>query len=136
MPQLRFLFIHSESWIKLVVALVGMGLAIYLFARWRTWPALLFLVGSIPVVLVNISMCGWEWRMERYYSTDPPVDDPWLASLFPSDNEPSFVHRFLSYTGFLTLCLPIAFFWYFFRVIDRHLTRRSSQPLAGEKISS
>src|SRR5437660_1415407 len=66
MPWLHFFPIRSEPWIKLVIALIAMGLAIYLFARWRTWPALLFLVGSIPVVLVNISMGGWGWRMQFF----------------------------------------------------------------------
>ena len=131
------LFIRSESWVKLVVALVGMALAIYLFARWRTWPTLLFLVGSFPVVLVNISMCGWKWRMQRIYGPSPIGDSALLVFLFPSDNEHSPVNAILQYSIFLsTACLPIAFFWYFFRLFDRHLTMRSRQPLTGAKIST
>jgi hypothetical protein len=130
MPWLHFPLIRSEPRVKLIVALVGMVLAIYFFARWRTWPALLFLVGSIPAVLVNISMRGWEWRMNR-------GDSPQLALLFPSDNEHSPVNTILHYLVYFSLvCLPIAFFWYFFRVADRHLTKRCSEPLTGEKVSA
>jgi len=136
MPNLRFLFIESEPWIKLVLALVGMGLAIYFFVRWRTWPALLFLVGSVPVVLFNISMCGWMWRME--HGGTEPGSFPVLAFLFPSDtnSDYSVMNPILHYIGFLTLCLPVAFFWYLFRVIDRHLTKRWSEPPTGEKTSA
>jgi hypothetical protein len=126
MPNVHVLFIQSEPWIKLAVAVTAIGLAIYFFARRRTWPALLFLIGSIPAVLLNISMVGWEWRMQRYYSTDPPVDDPRLASLFPGENEHSIVNSILFYILFLTLCVPVAFFWYFFTLIHRHLTKRWS----------
>src|SRR5438132_2615863 len=108
MPWLHFFPIRSEPWIKLVIALIAMGLAIYFFARWRTWPALLFLVGSIPVVLVNISMCGWEWRMNRIYGPNPHGDSSQLALLFPSDNEHSPVNAILHYLFYFSMvCLPI-----------------------------
>src|ERR1700736_6022174 len=48
-----------SPWAKLVLALIEVAFDIYLFMRWRSWPALLLLIGSIPVLLVNISMCGW-----------------------------------------------------------------------------
>ena len=122
MPWLHLLPIPSEPWLKLAVAFVGMLLAIYFFARWRNWPTVLFLVGSIPVVLVNIDMCGWEWRMDRIYGPNPRGDASQLALLFASDSEPSPVHAVLHYLFLVTMvCLPIAFFCFFFRFIDRCL---------------
>src|ERR1700724_4689359 len=125
MPWLPFLPPRNEPWIKLAVALIGLLLAIHFFVRWRSWPAVLLLLGSIPVVLVNISMVGWEWRMTRYYSTSPPVDDPRLAFFFPSDNEHSVINTILHYfIYFSAACLLIAFFRFFLGVFDRHLTKR------------
>jgi len=124
MPWFHFP-IRNEYWIRLVVALAEMAIAIYLVARWRSWPALLLLAGSIPMILVNVDFVGWRWRMDRYYSTSPPVDDPRLAFLFPSDNEYSPVNAILhNLIYFSMVCLPLAFFWYFFRFIDQHLTKR------------
>ena len=129
MPWLH-LPIRNESWIKLGLAVIGMVLAIYWFARWRSWPTVLFLLGSIPVVLVNISMVGWEWRIAHDYSTSPPADDRLLAMLFPSDNEHSAINTLLYWSiNFSALCLAIVFFCYFFRVFDWHLTKRWSEPL-------
>ena len=126
MPWLHLPF-RNESWLKLAIAIIALMLATCLFARRRTWSALLFLLGSIPIVLVNIEMCGWEWRMDRESSTDRPVDDPRLAFLFPSDNEHSVINAILHYSiYFSAACLLIVFFWYFFRVIDQHLTKRWS----------
>jgi hypothetical protein len=122
MPWLHLPF-RSESWMKLVVALIGLTFAIYLSARRRSWPAVLFLLGSIPVVLVNISMVGWEWRMQRIDGPNPRGDSALLVFLFPSDNEHSPMNTILHYLFFLSdFCLPIAFSWYFFRVIARHVT--------------
>jgi len=111
-----------SPWPKLVLALIEMGFTIYLFKRWRDWPALLFLIGSIPVLLVNISMCGWYWRMN--HEGMEPGSFPVLAFLFPSDTnmDYSVMNPILHYIFFLTLCLPVAFFRYFFRVIDHYLT--------------
>ena len=121
MPNLHVPGISESA--KLVLALVEVAVAIYLFIR-RTWPALLLLIGSIPMLLLNVSMCGWEWRMERFYSASSPADDPRLAFLFPGDNEHSPINSILFYIFFLTLCVAVAFFWYFFRVADRQLTNR------------
>jgi hypothetical protein len=126
-----------SPWPKLVLALIEVALAIYFLTRWRRWPAFLLLVGSIPMLLVNISMCGWEWRMQGIYGPSPSGDSALLAFLFPSDNEHSPVNAILHYSIFLSMvCLPIAFFWYFFRLFDRHLTMRSRQPLTRAKIST
>jgi|SRR5690349_20346998 hypothetical protein len=129
MPWLHLLPIRSEPWLKLILAFIVLGIAIYLFARWRSWPALLFLLGSIPMFLVNVDFVGWLWRMD--HGGDEPGTLPVLALLFPSDNEQSPVNAILHYLIYFSMvCLPIAFFWFFFRLIDRHLTKRSSQPLA------
>ena len=111
--------------VRLALALVEAAVAIYLFTRWRSWPSLLLLVGSIPMVLVNIDFVGWLWRMDRIDRSPSLGDDSRLALLFPSDNEVSPVNAILHYLIYFSMvCLPIAFFWYFFRVIDRHLTKR------------
>jgi hypothetical protein len=107
-------------WTKLIVALAEVAVAIYLFARWQTWPALLLLIGSIPMVLLNISYCGWVWRTDHEGSQ--PGVFPGLALLFPSSNEHTPINHLLSIASFLLWCLPIAFFRYFFRVADAHLT--------------
>jgi len=131
MPWFHFgLLVRGEPWIKQALAVIETAVAIYLFARWRSWPALLLLIGSIPMLLFNVSYSGWMWRMNRIYGPNPSGDSAQLALLFPSDNEQSPIHRVLFYISFLSLCLPGAFFWYFFRVADRYLVRRSSQPLA------
>lgn len=124
MPWFHFPMLN-EKWPKLALAILGLTAAIYLFGRSRSWLALLLLVGFIPVLLVNISYVGWNWRMTRYYSKSPPGDDPWLASLFPGDNEYSPVNTLLSYSIYLcAVCLMIAFFAYFFRIAERYLTKR------------
>ena len=130
MPWFHFgLLVPGEPWIKDALALIETALATYLFARWWSWPALLLLIGSIPMLLFNVSYSGWMWRMNRIYGPNPHADSAQLALLFPSDNEQSPIHRTLFYISFLQWCLPVAFFWYFFRVADRHLTKRCSQPL-------
>jgi len=118
-----------SPWPKLILAMVSLGVAVYLFMRSRSWPALLLLVGSIPVLLVNISMCGCEWRIQRIYGPNPHEDSALLAFLFASDSERSPINAILHYLIFVSMvCLPIAFFWYFFRVCDQHLTKRWSEP--------
>jgi hypothetical protein len=110
-------------WVKLILAGAELVITIYLFARWRSWPALLLLVGSIPMVLVNIFFCGWLWRM-NHGGWEPGVS-PSLAFLFPSDNENSPINAILHYLIYLSiLCLPIAFFMYFFRRVDVCLTKQ------------
>ena len=126
MPWLHFPVRH-DYWPKLVLALLELSVAIYLFKRWRSWPALLLLVGSIPMLLANISFVGWNWRMERYYSNSPSVDDPWLALLFPSDNEPSPLNTILYYLIWLSMVsLSIAFFVFLFRCLNRRGANRLS----------
>lgn len=113
----------NDQWSKLVLALLELTAAIYLFGRWRSWPALLLLVGSIPMLLLNISYCGWIWRMD--YEERESGTSRHLALLFPSDNEHSPVNTILHYLFYLSIvCLPIAFFLYFFRVADERLTKR------------
>ena len=115
MPNFR---IPGESpWPTLALGLVQLTIAMYLFTRWRSWPAFLLLIGSIPIVLLNISSCGFFWRIGHGAS-------PRLALFFPSDQEDSPIKPILFYIDFLLLCLPLAFFWYFVRVADRHLTNR------------
>jgi hypothetical protein len=112
----------SSPWIKLILAIVGLLIAMYLFRRWRSWPAVLFLVASIPVVLVNISMVGWLWRMQSTEGPNPREDSALLVLLFPSDNEHSPMNTILRYLFYLSdVCLPIAFFWCLLRVIDRRI---------------
>ena len=125
MPWLHLVPLRNEPWLKLAVAIIALALAIYIFARQRSWAALFFLVGSIPVVLVNVEMGGWLWRMNRVYSASPLPDDPRLAFLFPGDDEHSPVNTVLHYLVYLSmLCLTIAFSSYISRVVDRHLTKR------------
>ena len=116
-------------WTKLIVALAEVAVAIYLFARWRSWPTLLLLVGSISMVLLNIFYCGWVWRVK--HGGWEPGASPLLALLFPSDNEHSLVNRLLFFVSFLLWCLPVAFFWYFFRVADAYLTKRWQRKTAS-----
>jgi hypothetical protein len=116
--------------IKLSLALVASAAAIYLFIRSRHWYAFLLFVGSIPILLVNVSFVGWIWRMDRYYSKSPPVDDAWLALLFPGDNEPSLINTILHYLVYVSmLCLPIAFFLYLLRLTDRRVTKASTRSM-------
>jgi hypothetical protein len=124
MPWLPFP-IRSSPWIKLVLAMIGLIIAMYLFRRWRNWSALLVLIGSVPVLLVNISLCGWIWRMNRNYFDPSSEDHHRLAWLFPGDNEPSPVNSVLHYLFFFSeVCLPIAFFVIFFRLADAQLATR------------
>jgi hypothetical protein len=110
------------DWQKLVLALLELGGAIYLFTRSRGWLTLLLLVGFLPMVLANVSFVGRNWRMHRYYSKSPPTDDSWLALLFPSSNEPSAINGVLGYSIYFSLiCLPVVFFWFLFKAIHRRL---------------
>jgi hypothetical protein len=112
----------NDQWPKLGLALVELAATLYFFKRWRSWSALLLLIGSVPMVLVNVSYVGWMWRMDRYDSKSPPVDDPLLAMLFPSDNEQSAINTVLYYLIWFSMaCLSIAFFWCLFKVIHRRL---------------
>src|SRR4051812_30923584 len=70
---------RNDQWPKLILAFLELAIAIYFFVRSRSWPARLLLLGSIPVLLVNVSYVGWIWRMDRYDSKSPLVDNPWLA---------------------------------------------------------
>lgn len=124
MPWFHFPM-RNDQWSKLVLALMESAAAAYLFLGHRTWPALLLLLASVPMVLVNISYVGWMWRMDRYYSKSPPADDPRLALLFPSDNEHSVINTVLYYLIWFSMaCLATAFFWSSFRFIDRGRANR------------
>src|SRR5438876_12230896 len=90
-------------WTKLSLALLEIALAVYLFVRSRNWPALLLLVGSIPMVLVNIDFVGWLWRMDRIYGPNPLGDSAQLALLFPGDNEHSPVNAILGYSIYFSM---------------------------------
>jgi hypothetical protein len=111
-----------RPWMKMSMALIEIAVAAYLFVRWRGWPALLLLVGSIPMVLVNIDFVGWLWRMDRMYGPNPRRDSAELVFLFPSDNEPSLVNAILHYLIYFSIvCLPISFFWYLLRLTDQRM---------------
>jgi hypothetical protein len=119
---------RAYPWIKLILALIAFAMSIYFFLRWRSCSALLLLVGSIPVLLVNISFIGWIWRMDQYYSKSPSVDDPWLALLFPGDNEPSSINTILHDLVYVSmLCLPVAFFLFLFRLTDWRLPKANAR---------
>jgi hypothetical protein len=102
MPWLRIPGV--SPWGKLFLAVVELAAGIYLFVRWRSLPALLLLVGSIPMLLFNISYVGWNWRMQRLYGSPSLGDDPRLAFLFPSDNEYSPTHRFFTFRFCFGVC--------------------------------
>ena len=104
------------AWTQLLLITAQLAIAIYLCARFKSWPALLLLVGSIPMVLLKISYCGFVSRMDHAAH--------YLAWLFPSDQELSPIKPLLAYSQLLIFCLPVALFCVLWQGMEAHLTKR------------
>jgi hypothetical protein len=120
----RTLRIPGEDYTRLVLAAALLGSSIYILRRSRRWPAVLLVVGSVAVMLLEIHEAIVFYMLNHGLIVQPS----WF---WPTCTENPQILNALSYLLCPALCLPAAWFWYSFQATHRHLTNRSSQPLTG-----
>jgi hypothetical protein len=121
----RMLRIPGEDYTRFVLAAALIGSSIYILRRSRRWPAVLLVVGSGAVMLLQIHEAIVFYMLNHGLIVQPS----WF---WPTCTENPQILHVLSYLLYPVLCLPVALFWYTFHAAHRHLTNRSSQPLTGE----
>lgn len=104
---------------RLVLSAILLGIAVYLVRRRPRWPALLLLVGLVPIFVIHLH----EFIIIHLVRQDFAEHHSFL---FPVAQENTAILTWLYYMQFLSLCAPIALFWYLLQVAQRHLTNRCS----------
>jgi hypothetical protein len=111
--------IPGEDYTRFIAAVALLVSSLYVFRRTRRWPAVLLLVGSAAILVLETHEAIMYYMLQNHF--DVITKNPWW---WPTCTEDPRILHILSYLLYPMLCLPIAWFWYSFQVAHRHLTNR------------